>query len=243
MEGVRPWLRSAPWVLGAFLLSLILRAPAAWLPLPSQGPLSFSGTAGHLLRGESQLSYQGQRLGTLRWAVGLPRSFDGLPLTMSLQGPALQSVAEAELSPTAWRATVQRLSLDNRVLKDALAPFAIAPEGTLQGRNLIFSGQGNQLHSASGALRWTGGLVRYRLGGNGYAPTFPPLSAKLSSGAGGQLKAEVSAPSGPVLSLALRPDGWLDLAVRRRLLRLADFPAPEGVGDDTVLLELSERVL
>ena len=46
-----------------------------------------------------------------------------------------------------------------------------------------------------------------------------------------------------MLSLALRPDGWLDLAVRRRLLRLADFPAPEGVGDDTVLLELSERVL
>ena len=27
---------------------------------------------------------------------------------MSLQGPALQSTAEAELSPTAWRATVQR---------------------------------------------------------------------------------------------------------------------------------------
>ena len=46
-----------------------------------------------------------------------------------------------------------------------------------------------------------------------------------------------------MLSLALRPDGWLDLAVRRRLLRLGDFPAPEGVGDDTVLLELSERVL
>lgn len=243
MEGMRPWLRGAPWVMGAFLLTLILRAPAAWLPLPSQGPLSFSGTAGHLLRGESQLAYRGQGLGTLRWAVGLPTSLDGIPVTLSLQGPALQGSADAELSPSAWRATVHRLSLDSRALKDALAPYAIAPEGTLQGRNLVLSGHGKQLDSATGALRWTGGLVRYRLGGNSYAPTFPPLSAELSPGAGGQLEAEVSAPSGPVLSLALRPGGWADLAVRRRLLRLADFPAPEGMGDDTVLLELSERVL
>ena len=243
MEGVRPWLRGAPWVIGAFILTLILRAPAAWLPLPSQGPVSFSGTAGHLLRGESQLTYRGQGLGTVRWAVGLPRSLDGVPVTLSLQGPALQGTAEAELSPSAWRATVQRLTLDSRALKDALAPYAIAPEGTLQGRELMLSGRGNELESAAGALRWTGGLVRYRLGGNSYAPTFPPLSATLAPGPGGQLEAEVSAPSGPVLSLALRPGGWVDLAVRRRLLRLADFPAPEGVGDDTVLLELSERVL
>jgi hypothetical protein len=243
MEGVRPWLRGAPWVIGAFILTLILRAPAAWLPLPSQGPVSFSGTAGHLLRGESQLTYRGQGLGTVRWDVGLPRSLDGVPVTLSLQGPALQGTAEAELSPSAWRATVQRLTLDSRALKDALAPYAIAPEGTLQGRDLMLSGRGNELESAAGALRWTGGLVRYRLGGNSYAPTFPPLSATLAPGPGGQLEAEVSAPSGPVLSLALRPGGWVDLAVRRRLLRLADFPAPEGVGDDTVLLELSERVL
>ncbi len=243
MEGVRPWLRSAPWVIGAFLLTVFLRAPAAWLPLPSQGPLSFSGTAGHLLRGESQLTYRGQGLGTLRWAMGLPTSLDGVPVTLSLQGPALQGTADAELSPTGWRATVQRLTLDSRALQDALAPYAIAPEGTLQGRDLMLSGYGNQLESASGALRWTGGLVRYRLGGNSYAPTFPPLSATLAPGAGGQLGAEVSAPSGPVLSLVLRPGGWVDLAVRRRLLRLADFPAPKGMSDDTVLLELSERVL
>ena len=243
MEGVKPWLRAAPWVIGGFLLTLMLRAPAAWLPLPSEGPVSFSGTAGHLLRGESQLIYRGQGLGTVRWAVGLPRSLDGIPVTLSLQGPALQGTAEAELSPSAWRATVQRLTLDSRALKDALAPYAIAPEGTLQGRDLILSGRGNRLESATGALRWTGGLVRYRLGGNSYAPTFPPLSATLAPGPGGQLEAEVSAPSGPVLSLALRPGGWADLAVRRRLLRLADFPAPEGMGDDTVLLELSERVL
>lgn len=243
VEGMRPWLRGAPWLVGAFLLTLILRAPAAWLPLPSQGPLSFSGTAGHLLRGESQLTFQDQSLGTLRWAVGLPRSLDGVPVTLSLQGPALQGTARAELSPAAWRATVQRLTLDSRALKDALAPYAIAPEGTLQGRDLVLRGRGKVLESASGALRWTGGLVRYRLGGSRYAPTFPPLSAELTSGAGGQLEAEVSAPSGPVLSLALRPNGWVDLAVRRRLLRLADFPAPEGVDDDAVLLELSERVL
>lgn len=243
MEGVKPWLRGAPWVIGGFLLTLMLRAPAAWLPLPSEGPVSFSGTAGHLLRGESQLTYRGQGLGTVRWTVGLPRSLDGVPVTLSLQGPALQGTAEAELSPSAWRATVQRLTLDSRALKDALAPYAIAPEGTLQGRDLILSGRGNRLESATGALRWTGGLVRYRLGGNSYAPTFPPLSATLAPGPGGQLEAEVSAPSGPVLSLALRPGGWADLAVRRRLLRLADFPAPEGMGDDTVLLELSERVL
>lgn len=243
MEGVRPWLRGASWVLGAFLLTLILRAPAAWLPLPNQGPLSFSGTAGHMLRGKSQLAYRGQGLGTLHWSVGLPSSLDGLPVTLKVRGPTLQGEAEAALSPTAWRATVRRLSLDSRALKDALAPYAIAPEGELQGTNLRLSGHGNRLESASGALRWTGGLVRYRLGGNRYAPTFPPLSAKLHSGANGQLEAEVSAPSGPVLSLAVRSDGWVDLAVRRRLLRLADFPAPKGMGDDTVLLELSERVL
>ena len=243
MERIRPWLRGASWVIGAFLLTLMLRAPAAWLPLPSEGPLSFSGTAGHLLHGESELAYRGQELGMLRWTVGLPTSLDGVPVTLSLQGPALQGTAQAELAPTAWRATVQRLILDSRALKDALAPYAIAPEGTLQGRNLTLSGRGNQLESASGALRWTGGLVRYRLGGNSYAPTFPPLSAELTPRAGGQLEAKVSAPSGPVLSLVLRPGGWVDLAVRRRLLRLADFPAPESMGDDTVLLELSERVL
>ena len=32
MEGVRPWLRGAPWVLGAFLLSLIPRAPPRGCP-------------------------------------------------------------------------------------------------------------------------------------------------------------------------------------------------------------------
>lgn len=243
VEGMRPWLRGAPWLVGAFLLTLILRAPAAWLPLPSQGPLSFSGTAGHLLRGESQLTYGNQSLGTLRWAVGLPRSFGGVPVTLNLEGPALQGMARAELSPSTWRATVQHLTLDSRALKSALAPYAIAPEGTLQGRDLVLMGRGKVLESASGALRWTGGLVRYRLGGNSYAPTFPPLSANLIPGQGGLLEALVSAPSGPVLSLALRPNGWVDLAIRRRLLRLADFPAPEGVEDDAVLLELSERVL
>lgn len=240
---MRPWLRGAPWVVGAFLLTLLLRAPAAWLPLPMEGALRLSDPTGHLLRGQSQLTYGGQALGTLRWAVGLPRSLTHLPVTLNLQGPELQGTAEAELSPTTWRATVARLTVDSRALKDALAPYAIAPEGTLQGRDLTLSGRGSRLESASGALRWTGGLVRYRLGGAGYAPTFPPLSASLTQGAEGRLEALVTAPSGPVLSLSLRPGGWVDLAVRRRLLRLADFPTPEGVSDDTVLVELSERVL
>jgi|AACY02.2.fsa_nt_gi Bacterial type II secretion system protein N. len=241
MERLRGALRGGGWVATAFFLTLVLRAPAAWLPFPQEGALSFSRPTGHPLAGAVDLAYRGQPLGTLRWHLARPTAL-ALPLGLNLEGPGLALSGTAQLTPSRWTVILPRLALDSRTLKQWLGPYEIAPEGEVQGRDVRLTGAGPTLTTLGGTLRWTGGPVRYRLGGTTFEPTFPPLSAELGQNPQGAPAGTVSSPAGPVLDFALGPGGWVDLSIKKRLLTLARFPAPDGLGEDAQVLALSEKV-
>lgn len=234
-------LQGGRWIAAAFVLTLVLRAPAAWLPLPQGGALAVSGATGHLLAGTVQLAYRGQPLGALSWHLTRPETL-ALPLRLSLEGPTLTLQGMAQLRPGSWTLSIPQLALSSSALKQWLSPYEIAPEGEIQGRDVRVEGAGQTLTMVGGTLRWTGGPVRYRLGGATFEPTFPPLSAELGRNAQGAAAATVASPAGPVLDFALRGNGWVDLSIKKRLLTLARSPAPEGLGEDAQVLALSEKV-
>lgn len=241
MERLGAALRGGRWVAAAFVLTLVLRAPAAWLPFPQAGALTFSAATGHLLSGTVELAYRGQPLGLLHWHLTRPETL-ALPLGLNLEGAGLTLSGTAQLSPSRWTLTLPRVVLGSTTLKQWLGPYEIAPEGEVQGRDIQLASTGETLTSLAGTLRWTGGPVRYRLGGVTYEPTFPPLSVELGQNPQGAAAGTVASPAGPVLDFALRGDGWVDLSIKKRLLSLARFPAPEGLGEDAQVLALSEKV-
>ena len=105
MERLGAALQGGRWIAAAFVLTLVLRAPAAWLPLPQGGALAVSGATGHLLAGTVQLAYRGQPLGALSWHLTRPETL-ALPLRLSLEGPTLTLQGMAQLRPGSWTLSI-----------------------------------------------------------------------------------------------------------------------------------------
>jgi hypothetical protein len=97
--------------------------------------------------------------------------------------------------------------------------------------------------SAAADARWSGGPVRYQLGGRSWFAEFPPLDAELEA-TDGQPRLLVHHPGGQDL-LDVRVDGagWAHLRVRYGFVRLAAFPWPDPPADDAVVIEISEQIL
>jgi hypothetical protein len=112
--------------------------------------------------------------------------------------------------------------------------------------------------SADGHMHWTGGPVNYRLAGEDFAGTLPPLDARFGPGLEAEVHAAERAASGasvptgglvpdgePALLLRLEVlgNGFVRIGMTRLLTRMLNNPWPGADADHEVVLQVEEQLL
>lgn len=234
-------------VIGLFLVLVfaVVMAPAGMVRtlLPEDGALRILDPAGTIWSGGGDVFLAGQAAGHLEWrfdAAALTRGALGYDVRVS--GSDHQLTGTVRLSPAAGTVTLVGRAA-SAFANRWLAPYDIALSGDLEAQevrlrvpyDLAASGG-----TASGSLTWTGGPIRYRLGGRSYAGSLPPLVAYLGDG----LEAVVY-PQGretPLLRAELLGNGFVKIGVTQLLTDLAGNPWPGSHAAHDVVLEVEEQV-
>ena len=234
----------------AIVLAVLLTAPAGLasrIVAAATPELQLFAPSGRLLAGSADLVIRGRAFGRLAWDVD-PLALAGgrLAADLSLADPDHGGRAQLALHPsgvfelTGLRAEIREGSLDA-----LLRPYAIEPSGRIE----VHSGRARgdlrrrRVLEADGEARWTGGLVRYRLGGGSWTASFPSLDARLRVRDGAPVLVVRDPRGEELLDAALRAGGWADLRVRYRFVALAGYPWPDPPAPDVIVVELSERIL
>jgi len=230
----------------AFLVALLALAPAGAVKLAlahGDAPVRLVHPEGRLWSGAGALYLRDVDLGRLRWRLtpaALLTGRLGAALSLEASGHHLEgraALGARTLTLSALQGVVRETTID-RVLN----PYAIDVGGELRIRQGALRARGTRVVAARGIGHWSGGRVRYRLGGELYTQTLPPLTGTLSE-RDGRPMLEVTDESGrALLDVTLVREGWAKLRVRYRFVALAGFPWPSHPAPETVVLELEEKL-
>lgn len=252
MTGTRV-LRIVLVVLGLFLVlpaTLLLTAPAGLasrIAAASAPELRLFAPSGRLLDGSADLVVEGRALGRLAWQIEALALLAGrLDADLSIEAPGHSARAGLSLFPSGnFRMRTLEAEIREETLDAFLRPYAIEPSGRIEVPTGTASGQlaERRVTEADAEAHWSGGLVRYRLGGGNWVASFPPLSARLRMRDGAPVLVVADPAGDELLDVALRADGWADLRVRYRLVALAGYPWPDPPAPDVIVVEISEQLL
>ena len=225
-----------------FLTVLVLRAPAGLIRMlvPADAGIDLLDVSGTLWQGSGQVLVAGVAVGRIGWSFLPGRLLNGeLGYHLSLTGDdlALQGRLHAGMTETGGSAGGQ---VDAAFANRWLAAYDIRLSGTFTLEDITFTVRRQKLTALSGAVRWNGGPVAYRLSGKLHEATLPPLRGDL--GPGPFAVVYPAAESTPLLHVRLQEDGFLKIGVTRYLTRLVGDPWPGGDPDHAVVLEVEEQV-
>lgn len=232
-------------IIGLFVLLLFTPAGVINMALErSSADARLLAPSGRVHRGSGELLIENQNWGEVSWqlrAGGLLRG--RLEVDLSLRGTGYQAVGQARLSPDRQSLTGIEGQLSEPALRALLDPYDISPSGDFTFTEGHLTAQRNALSAVHGDGHWSGGFVRYFLADQGWTVAFPPLDARLRLLDGQPLLVVLDPAGDELLDVRLDLDGWAHLRIRYRFVAMAGFPWPEGPEPDTILFELSERVL
>lgn len=201
--------------------------------------------AGRVHRGSARLLIEGTSVGRLHWQLQPGQLATGrAAFNVQLRSDSAQLDGEASARLDGY---LQVRGVTGAIaeagLQALLAPYEIVPGGEVRVRDLHLAMHQRSVVEAAGQLDWDGGPVRYRLAGQPWYADLPPLQAQLQTNASGPELALAENDGSALLDARLDAEGWVHLRIRYRLVMLAGFPWPDGPSPDTVVLELSERLL
>jgi hypothetical protein len=246
------------FLIGTLLVLLFVSvfAPAGLLrtllaPVEGVNLLHPSGT---LWQGEAELYLAEHAAGLIQWGfrpAALLRGY--LEYQLTLTGPDQALDGNVGVSPGSIRLDLEGV-LSSRFLNQWLAPYDIGVSGdvTLREVGLLLLRSGNEAAAAvpnqpalapgeaSGTLTWAGGPVNYRLSGQEYRGSLPPLVATLGEG----LEVYIYPDEGqtPLLVAQMLENGFVKIGVTRLLTKLLNNPWPGSDVDHEVVLEVEEQI-
>lgn len=238
------------------LLFVVVFAPAGLLrsllaPVEGVNLLHPSGTLWH---GEAELYLVEHSAGQLQWRFRPAALLGGyLEYQLALTGPDQALDGNVGVSPGSIRLDLEGM-LSSRFLNQWLAPYDIGMSGdvTLREVDLLLLRKGTEAApagpnqpglapgEASGTLTWDGGAVNYRLSGQEYRGSLPPLVATLGEG----LEVYIYPEAGqtPLLVAQMLDNGFVKIGITRLLTKLLNNPWPGSDIDHEVVLEVEEQL-
>jgi general secretion pathway protein N len=227
-------------------------APAALLrqALPSDGSVALTGLSGTLWDGDAELLLGGRSAGRLAWEIQPVTILQGaLGYHLALSGPDRALAAEVALRPRAFE-----LTLDGTAgaawINEWVGQYDIRLSGEFAFESLRLEAPYTLIGSAepaaapgtaAGRLTWSGGPVAYRLTGQDFAGSLPPLEARFGE-ALETVVFTVGNPT-PLLRAQLLANGFARVGMTRLLPKLLNNPWPGTGPDHEVVLEVEEQVL
>ena len=234
----------------AFVALCAALAPAGLLrPLLAPVGLSLSAPLGTIWSGGGDLHLHGHSLGAVEWW------FDPAELTE----PAIayhwklfdeQTHVHGNFAAGLGRT---RLAAEGGFSAELVNPWLDAYGLRLGGEFGLSEATAafaeGRVQSVSGRLEWSGGPVRYQLGGAWLGATLPPLGARV----------QFTAPNGaetpridaqvltldqglPLVQIEPADSGYVKISVTRRLMKMANVPWLGEGADDAVALTLEEKL-
>ncbi len=232
-------------ITGLFVLLLFTPAGIISMGLERSGvDARLLAPSGRVHRGRGQVLIESQNWGEVSWQLqpaGLLRG--RLELDFTIHGSGYEAEAKAHVGLRRQFVTGIEGQLSESGLRTLLQPYDIYPSGGFTLTNGHVEVQRDRLAAVHGDGHWSGGFVRYFLGGQGWTVEFPPLDAHLRLVDGQPLLVVLDPAGDELLDVRLDLDGWAHLRIRYRFIAMAGFPWPDGPAPDTILIELSERVL
>jgi len=242
------------------LVILLLVTLAAWqaparlatkaLVQGSAGEVNLLAPQGTLWNGAGQLLVNGELIGDVAWQFA-PANLLQLEAAVHWQvrhsGYALKGLAATNLTGAKRTLNLRGLAgvVRQAFLRSELARYDIRPAGDLTIEQLDITDLQLNEAGAEGHARWAGGPVSYRLAGNDFAITLPPMQAQIATEANAWPKLEVTEQATGALLLTgrLTPTGSAAIGVTRGLTRLAGQPWPGSEPDHAVVLEVEEQLI
>ncbi|MDP4640220.1 MAG: type II secretion system protein N, partial [Pseudomonadales bacterium] len=168
-----------------------------------------------------------------------------LRLMLDLAGAGHQLQARTSLTPA--QLVVHNLAgeVQASYLQPLATPYGLGLSGALEIRNIALTSAGNWLASAAGDLQWTGGRLEFPTPLGPQQIYLPAMQGNISL-QGDNLALEVltQAVAGgePILTILVKPTGWVEVAIKARLFKLAQLPWPATAGLDATALTVEEKL-
>lgn len=228
----------------AFLIFCILLAPAGLLGRVAERVpgLSLAQTQGTVWSGEGRLLLQGQDQGRIAWSFRpstLLQLFPGC--SWSLSADDLRLAGTLNLAPGRISLAADG-SLDAAVVNFWLAPYNLHLDGDFQVDAMRVDMGDNRALNIQGAVRWSGGAVRYVLSRRSRTAQLPPLAARLGLDEGQAAQVFAEGSDIPLLEARLLGDGFVKIGLTRRLTQLVDEPWPGASADDELVVAVEEKL-
>jgi type II secretion system (T2SS) protein N len=232
--------------IATFAVCAIVLAPASLVGLlvRDMQPVTLSTLAGTLWRGSGDVGYDGTPLGRLNWSFAPDLLLHGqFGFDVDLHGDQLDIAGRAGASATGATAQLHG-TLDAALLKEPLARYAVELPGSFALDNLdVTHRYGSRLPMLRGDLKWSGGMVNYRLQGRDQRLQLPPLVGLLDSSSGQPtLTATRIDDTTPLLIGHLADDGVASIGITKQFTKMLGQPWPGSEPDHAVVLEVGEKL-
>lgn len=237
-----------------FLITFILTAPLHFLwryaaPQLQGLPLRISQVSGTLWQGRMQVEILPLReLGVLntRWSLAFwPLLTGSAQLQLEAEGADVRLSVPLQISPATLRIDGAEGYLDLQPLQPLLSRQRSSVAGQVELLRLLATVDlgSRQFRALSGRLQYSGGPVSFLVDNKPVNADMPPLIGQLGMEAE-QAALQLTTQNGDILlSGYLQPDGWAGMALRRRFIDVLGQPWPASAEADTVIFEVSRKVL
>lgn len=209
-------------------------------------PVNVKQVSGTLWDGEAVVNVP--RVGNLMadWTLSPVGLITGTAdLELEIKGDELSFDGRVMASPSEIQIEQANGNISTRYLKPVLRQGRASLEGSfeLSGLNAIYSVSDKRILDAGGRLIFSGGDVSFPIDGRKVNATLPILVGKLSQ-ALENTELNLETDEGQAIGRGyLQPDGWGGIAIRRRFLDILGQKWPAEATEDTVIFEVSQKIL
>ena len=231
----------------AFLACAVYLAPAGLVGtiVGDRGPARLSGVEGRLWNGRASVRFDGWPAGQLTWSFDPAGLLEGrLRFAWRILDPGYDLAGHGDVGfgGTGFEATGRVGAV---LLERILAPYDIAAGGALDISHLAIESSHDLVpRTVGGAVSWSGGPVGYRLAGRDFRTHLPPLDARIETVDGDPvLTAGAVGDDVPLLRVRLDREGWAHIGITQRFTEVVGLPWPGARADDTIVIEVAEKIL
>ena len=246
---MRPSLYIATAIL-SFLIFLVIFAPAspAWSLVDKDvhdriPDLNVYRVGGTIWNGEAEIQFRHFPPSTLFWQLSpgdLIKGAANIHLSADGQGHSLRAGATLNNSSGSLQSVKGLIGSD--YINEVSEQFGLIFSGDLKINELNVSSDGRWLTSATGSVHWTGGQILLNRSLQTQTILLPPLDGELYF-QNQQLILDITEQNSLLIQIIIKQSGWAEIAIKGRMLELANMQLPNGSHPDETILLLEEKIL
>jgi len=231
----------------SFIIFLAVLTPAAvvWrlisdeVSIPNLQVYQVSGT---IWNGQADLKYQQFPNSSLHWEIDpWPLVSGDIELEFLISGDSHEFSGEARLDDSGVAITNLQGTLSSRYINNVSRPQGLTIAGEFEVRDVNLASDFRLFNDAGGHVYWSGGRIVSINETGTTVWDLPSLEGDLHL-VDSSVALLIHHEQASLVDIRLKPDGWITVAIKARLLSLAKLPLPSATGLQDTVLEFEEKV-